>query len=211
MTTLRTLNLWITWMRFCGSVSCFKKLNYLLFSWLWFRILSIARDWNMYYFTHTFFLLTAHMLLTNISNIMFCVCFAVYVVIHPLLIRLEVHFSTVRVFIVGVLRTVPGSFIRFHLNAVIAYPCPFPTAFSQANKIFKTRIPLKFLLQKNQFIFILNRNKLAIVHQARLQALIPICFLLCRCSMDSVTRTIGFKCFTLKKKEWNKTKRKLTS
>ena len=150
----------------------------------------------MHYFPHTFFIVTANMLLTNVSNRVMFVSIAVYVVIHErtFFVRsLEVHFSTMRTAIVGVTRTVPGRrFIRCNLNTVIAYPCPFPRAVSQANKIFKTRVHFrKFLLQKIHFIFILNRNKLAIVQRAQMEAFIPSCFLLC---MNSVIRTTEFKC-----------------
>ena len=153
----------------------------------------------MHYFPHTFFIVTANMLLTNVSN--HFVFIAVYVIIHErifFVLSQEVHFSTVRVFIiVGVTKAGPGrSFIRFNLNTVIAYPCPFPRALSQADKIFKSRVlfRLKFLLQKIPFIFILSRNKLAIVQRAQMEAFIPSCSLLC---MNSVIRTTEFKCQTL--------------
>ena len=134
------------------------------------------------------------MLLTNVSN--HFVFIAVYVIIHErtfFVLSQEVHFSTVRVFIVGVTKAGPGrSFIRFNLNTVIAYPCPFPRALSQADKIFKSRVlfRLKFLLQKIHFIFILNRNKLAIVQRAQMEAYSLLC-------MNSVIRKTEFKCQTL--------------
>ena len=154
----------------------------------------------MHYFPYTFFIVTANMLLTNVSNTATSVLIAGYVIIHErtfAVLSLEVHFSTVRrAFVVGVIRTGPGSFLRCNLNTVIAYPCPFPRAVSQANEIFSTLalVRFKFLLQKTHFIFILNRNKLAIVQQAQMEAFIPSCALLC---MNSVIRTIEFKCQTL--------------
>ena len=151
----------------------------------------------MHYFPHTFFIVTANMLLTNISNLKTWVFpIALYVIIHErTFVVLEVHFSTVRGFIVGVTSAGPGTFIRFHLNTVIAYPCPFPRALSQANEIINPLFRLKFLLQKIHFIFILNRNKLAVVQRAQMEAFIPSCCLLSTgWFMNSVTRTTEFKC-----------------
>ena len=153
----------------------------------------------MHYFPHTFFIVTANMLLTNIANLSMFVFIAVYVIIHertfgPL--SREVHFSTVRrAFAVGVIRTGPGILIRCNLNTVIAYPCPFPRALSQANEIINPLFRLKFLLQKIHFIFILNRNKLAAAQRAQMEAFIPSCCLLSTgWFMNSVTRTTEFKC-----------------
>ena len=152
----------------------------------------------MHYFPHTFFIVTVNMFLTNVSNHSTFVFIAVYVIIHErtIILKHEVHFSTVLAFVVWVTSTGPGIFIRCHLNAVIAYPCPFPRAVSQTNEIFSNFAPFrfKFFLQKIHFIFILNRNKMAIVPRAQMKAFIPSCSLLC---MNSITRTIEFKCQTL--------------
>ena len=137
------------------------------------------------------------MLLTNISHIFRFETITGYVIISKFFV-LEEHFSTLAI-TVGLTASGPGIFIRFNHGTVIAYPCPLLRAFSQANKIFNTRVPFrfKFLLQKIQFLFILNRNKLAIVQRAQMQAFNPSCCLLCRWFMNSVTRTTGFKCLTL--------------
>ena len=155
----------------------------------------------MHYIPHTFFIVTINMLLTNVSNMYSSVFIAVCVIIHKLGSTFLVeHFSTVRVCTVGESSTGPGIFIRCNLNTVIAaYPCPFPTDFFQANKVFNSRVPsrLKFLHQKIQFVLILDRNKLTIVQQAQIQALIPSCYPLSTGRfMNCVTRTTGFKCLT---------------
>ena len=157
---------------------------------------------------HTFFIVTANMLLTNASNMCSFETIAVYVIIHErprisVSSLLAVHCSTVRVCTVGVLSITPGRmFFRWNHNTVIAYPCPVPRAVSQANKIFsiwpilgRARFRLKLLHQKIHLIFILNRNKLAIVEQAQMETFSPISVLLC---MNSIPRTIVFqKCLTL--------------
>ena len=109
----------------------------------------------------------------------------------------KVHFSALAI-TVGLSHTAPWKSIRCNLNAVIAYPCPLPRSLSQANKIFNSRVPfrLKFLRLKNQLLFVFNGNKMAIVQRTQIRALMPT-LLSTEWSMNSVTRTIGFKCFQL--------------